>query len=394
VKAFPLRQETCGKDCAASLRSMRAAVVFLEEMKRDPDAVVGIEAAKREAAEERNMRRKIAEQASRNKEVESLIRSVRAKPALSLEWGGWKRPEGGRKPSIATAFFSDSHFDEVVKPEQVDGLNAYNRKIATARLREFFSNTVSLARDYVSGLKYEALCMPWGGDTFSGDIHEELAQTNEATILESILYWRDHMIEGLRLLADEFPRVLCPVVVGNHPRMSRKPRAKDRPQTNFDWLFAHLVADRVKDQKWGKRVEWVISDSADQQFSLYSTTFNLTHGDQFNGGAGIAAALSPLLLGSHRKSKRSLQAKRPYDWLICGHWHNMIPGVYQIICNGTIKGYDEYAFQKNFAYEPPQQTFWVTDPKYGVTIRAPIHCKSEDEDWGAVPKVVWGDKAA
>ena len=393
-KSFPLRQETCGSTCAKGLRDMRQSAGKLAEMKADPAKVIGIDAARREVAAERSLRRKIAVEAERNKELQSLIASVRGSIVHKPSWGAWKRVAAGKKPSIATAFFSDPHFDEVVIPEQVDGLNAYNRTIATGRLREFFQNTAALAADYTAGLEYEAVCMPWGGDTFSGDIHDELAQTNEATILESVLYWRDHMISGIEALAGVFPRVLIPVVVGNHPRMSRKPRAKHRPQTNFDWLFAHLVADKIKDRSWGKRVEWAISDSADQQYSLYGTRFNLTHGDQFRGGSGIAAALSPLLLGSHRKSKRSVQANRPYDWMICGHWHTLILGIYGIICNGTPKGYDEYAFQGNFAYEPPQQAFWVTDPKYGVTIRAPIHCKSDKEDWGAVPKVVWGDKAA
>ena len=393
-KSFPLRQETCGSNCAKGLREMRAAAANLKDLQSKPANVIGIDAAKREAANERSLRRKISIEAERNKELQSLIASVRGVQVRAPQWGKWAKVAAGKKPSIATAFFSDPHFDEVVRPEQVDGLNAYNRDIATRRLREFFQNTVELAGNYTTGLEYEAICMPWGGDTFSGDIHDELAQTNESTILESILYWRDHLASGIEALTGSFPRVVIPVVVGNHPRMSRKPRAKHRAQTNFDWLFAHLVADKIKDKPWGKRVEWAISESADQQYSLYGTRFNLTHGDQFRGGSGIAAALSPLLLGAHRKSKRSVQANRPYDWMICGHWHTLILGIYGVICNGTLKGYDEYAFQSNFAYEPPQQAFWVTDPKWGVTIRAPIHCKAKDEDWGAVPQVVWGDKAA
>jgi predicted phosphodiesterase len=124
-------------------------------------------------------------------------------------------------------------------------------------------------------------------------------------------------------------------------------------------------------------VTFDITEGSDIRYTVYGTTFVLTHGDQFRGGSGIASALSPLMIGDHRKRKRQQSIGNPYDWLIMGHWHQLMLGMMGIIVNGSLVGYNEYAYQKNLPFEQPQQAFWLTDPEHGVTLRAPIHVKEE-----------------
>src|SRR3990167_10986778 len=47
----------------------------------------------------------------------------------------WLTPGKPRKShtAIPCLLLTDIHFDEVIKPEQVDGVNAYNRRIAEGR---------------------------------------------------------------------------------------------------------------------------------------------------------------------------------------------------------------------------------------------------------------------
>ena len=218
-------------------------------------------------------------------------------------------------------------------------------------------------------MKYEGLVLPISGDIFSGIIHEELVETNAATIFESMLFWAEPMCAGIRLLRDAFGRVFIPSVVGNHGRYHRKPRAKNRAQDNFDWFFAHLLRKLLANEKG---ISFMISEAADVTYNVFSTVYLSTHGDQFKGGSGIAGLLSPLMIGDARKRKRSIAIDQPYDYMVLGHWHQYIMAK-GIIVNGSLKGADEYSFQSNFDYEIPTQALWVTHPIWGITARWPIY---------------------
>lgn len=67
--------------------------------------------------------------------------------------------------------------------------------------------------------------------------------------------------------------------------------------------------------------------------------------------------------------------------MVYGHWHSLVLGVRGLLGNGSLKGYDEYAFVSNFDYEPPQQALWLVQPRVGVTGRWPIHVLGDDEDY-------------
>lgn len=292
----------------------------------------------------------------------------------------WSRKAADRKTDSAVpfAFLSDWHLDEVVNRAQVSGVNEFNRKIAEVRCENFFDNTVRLTKHFISGIRYDGIYMPMGGDLFSGNIHEELKQTNEATIIDSVLYWVPRVASGIQYLADSFGHVHIPCVVGNHGRLTHKPVAKFRAQDNFDYLFYNMIAMHLRADD---RITWDISAAADCMINVLDTAILLTHGDQFRGGSGIAGLLSPLLLGDHRKRKRQAAIRRPYDWMCYGHWHSLVLGVRGLLGNGSLKGYDEYAMVSNFDYEPPQQALWLVQPRKGVTGRWPIHVLGDNEDY-------------
>lgn len=334
---------------------------------------------RREVKELKEKLRETIEAKDRDEAYEHFVSLVaeRARNVTPPDWMIKPRGKGGKHKATPLSFFSDSHFDEVIHPEQVNFVNAYNRTIALGRLERFFQNTIELTKDYLAGLEYDGLVMPFGGDTFSGNIHDELKQTNEDTLAGSLIFWLDPMIAGIEMLAEHYGSVYIPLVVGNHPRGTPKPIHKMRVRDNFDWLFAQLLARHfAKD----KRVTFNISESPDCEFRIYDKRFLLTHGDQFRGGSGISGLLSPMMIGNARKKDRQQAINSPYDYLLMGHWHQRINAM-GVFVNGSMVGYNEYAFNNNFKFEPPQQTFFVVDPRWGVTITAPIHVVGEDEGW-------------
>jgi len=355
-----------------------AAVIRAATDSDDPTATATTTTMRRQTAAIRKERDMLLQERDRLRQGEEFARMVRGAQMDVPRWLT-KSPRRGEKSAIPTAILSDLHLDEVVYPAQVNYVNAYNREIAEKRLQNFFNNVVELSRDYLHGLTYEGMVLPLGGDIFSGIIHEELVESNAATIFESLLYWAEPMASGIRHLRDVFGRVFLPCVVGNHGRRQRKPHAKNRAQDNFDYFFYHLLAKLLSAEKG---ITFAISEAADQPYVIYSTRYLLTHGDQFRGGSGIAGLLSPLMIGDARKRQREQAVSRPYDYMIMGHWHQL-SFLRNLIVNGSLKGYDEYAYISNFHYEPPRQAFWITDAKHGVTIQAPIHVASDDEDYSA-----------
>lgn len=303
---------------------------------------------------------------------ERLVRIIRnaadSEPQSDLSWLTYKNKQDSSK-SVPVLFLSDLHFDEVVEPSQVEYVNQYNREIATKRITAVFNNALELLTKKLKA-KYAGAVVALGGDLLSGNIHEELAETNEATILESILALTDLLHAGLSQMVEEFGKLYVPCVVGNHGRIHKKPRAKFRVQQNYEWIVYQLLSQRFASDK---RVTFEIPESTDVTFKIFNTTFLLTHGDQFKGGSGISGIFTPLMLGASRKLKRQQAVQKPFDVMMVGHFHSYIH-TNSLIVNGTTKGLDEYAYQMNFGCEEPQQALFMVHEKRGITIRTPVFC--------------------
>ena len=269
---------------------------------------------------------------------------------------------------------SDTHFDEVVNPAEIGYLNAYNRDIAEQRLERFTENTIKISRQYLAGVEFDGCVLFLGGDMVSGTIHD-MAETNETTAPDTALFWAEQLAGTIEALADEFKKVHVPCVVGNHGRLTRKPRTKQRARDNWDWVIYQVLAKHFRDDA---RVTFDITDGTDVLVQIYETRFLLTHGDQTNGGSGIGGIWPPIMRMVARK-----RVREHFDTVVMGHWHQLIMAPSQgLIVNGALKGLDEYAAISNFAPERPQQALWVTTPEHGVTFTAPVFVQDRaKEGW-------------
>ncbi len=295
---------------------------------------------------------------------------------LGGECPGWLTPS---KPKNTAAtiitMLSDLHLDEIVNPEEIGWANAYNRKIAEQRLKKWTSKVIELSTSYVAGVNIEGIVVALGGDLISGDIHEELKETNETTTMDSVVYWSEILASSITTIADHFGKVFVPCVVGNHGRTTRKPRMKLRVKTNFDWLLCTMVANHLKADK---RITFSIPESADCIFDVYETKVLMTHGDSVKAGSSGVGGLFPPLF----RYKAKKQTNDSFDLLMVGHFHTLVLAASQgFICNGSLKGPDEFSRINCYADEPPQQAFLVCTPKNGVTIQAPVFCQDNKEKW-------------
>lgn len=286
-------------------------------------------------------------------------------------------------PGVPTLFASDWHWSEVVYPKQVAGLNEYNLAIAQARARAMVNGAIDLLRAHMVNPEYPGIVFALGGDMVSGGIHEELLATDEVEIMPTVLDLFGVLIWCIETLANEFGRVFLPCVTGNHGRSTKKIRAKGRAYTSYDWLLYQFLAKYFEKDK---RISFLIPDGPDCSYRVYNHRYLLTHGDQARGGDGVIGMLGPVIRMDHRKRSRASQIDQSYDTMLLGHFHQLTQ-LRRLIINGSLKGYDEYANQNNFGYEPPQQALWMTHPRYGITFSMPVQVEKKPEvksEWVSV----------
>lgn len=272
------------------------------------------------------------------------------------------------KPGVPTLFISDLHWAEVVDGKQINGVNRYNLEIASQRMERLVDRAVRLCEIVSPNFDYPGIVVPLGGDMLSGNIHDELTATNEVNSMPALLDLFETLASAIKQLRKHFGKVFLPCVTGNHGRDTKKIWGKDRHHTSFDWLLYCFLAKHFADNK---NITFLIPDGTDAYYKIYDHAYILSHGDQFRGGDGVIGPLGPIIRGDHRKRSRNMQINMAYDTMILGHWHQYIQ-LQRLIVNGSLKGYDEYAYGNNFPYEVPQQALWLTHPKYHITYRMPV----------------------
>lgn len=318
--------------------------------------------------------------------IKSQIIKLSREPVEVPTWLVRSKPTRNA-PGVPTLFASDWHWAEVVDHKQIGGVNEYDLEIAHARARRMIEVTIDLLNNHMVNPSYPGIVFALGGDMLSGDIHEELTATNEVEIMPALTDLFGVLTWCIQTLADHFGRVFVPCVSGNHGRNTQKIRAKGRNYTSFDWLLYCFLAKRFEDDK---RVHFLIPNGPDALYSIYGHRYLLTHGDQFRGGDGMIGALGPILRGDHKKRSRNSQIDAEYDTMLLGHWHQLIQ-LQRVIVNGSLKGYDEYAYANNFPFEPPRQALWITHPVHGITFSMPVNVDEPKRSQQSETWVSWRD---
>lgn len=327
-------------------------------------------------------KRRVVDLEARVKKAEAsmkLLNALRDSAPHKPKWAAPRRAPKGTHHATPTLLLSDLHLDEVVDPSGVDWYNAYDRQIAELRLTKAFEDTVKVTTQFMNGLTFDGIVCALLGDIVTGDIHAELSKTNETTTYDTIVYWVPKLAAGISMLADTFGKVYVPCVSGNHDRnpMYHRVPMKRKAKESLSWIIYNWLADFFANDD---RVTFQISETGDLRWDIYAHRFNATHGDQFRGGDGIIGPLGPITRGNNRKGARNQVLNRPYDTLVFGHFHQYMIGR-DLMGNGSLKGYDEYAHESNFLPEPPCQALFINTPENGITFRTPIYVTDDAEPW-------------
>lgn len=295
----------------------------------------------------------------------------------------WLDSKKSRKLSgVPILMASDWQLGEVVEASEINEWNEFNLTVAEERVDIMMRKAIQRLFDDRADHRYPGIVFILGGDMVSGDsLHEDLTRTNEERVLPVVLRLFDLLVGCIDRLLERFDHVHVPCVPGNHGRLDRKPVSSERNVTNFDWFTGVLLerhyAERVKAGTLEKnRVTFQVENSPDAYFSVYGWRYCLTHGDQFRGGDGIIGPLGPVTRGRMKKQARDIIMDQAWDTLIVGHFHTLIM-LRSLVINGSLPGYNSYAYLSNMTPEEPAQGMWLQSPDDGVTNKWPLVLKNE-----------------
>ena len=264
--------------------------------------------------------------------------------------------------STAVAVASDWHVEEPVFGDRINNLNEFNMEIADKRITIFFERLVYLTNTQRHSTDIDTLVLGLLGDFITGSIHDELAETNEASPVEALMWVLPRIIEGIRFLKTEggFKRIILPCCCGNHSRTTDKRRVKTLVQTSYEYILYHVLQMSVEG------CEFHIAKGYHQLISVYDLIVRCHHGDAIRYGGGVGGITIPV-----NKKIAQWDKSVTADLDLFGHYHQSI---YERkwISNGSLIGYSEFANQIGAEWEPPQQAFFLMKPNRGRTIHAPI----------------------
>lgn len=279
------------------------------------------------------------------------------------------RPKKGGD-AVPMLLLSDLHLEATVEGGQVNNLNEFNLEIAKERFFKVFENfakTMFSNKDCSTKLVVIAMA----GDLFEGYIHDECRINGSVTIGQIMKLFVEWTYPQLVALSQIFDNVYVPAVVGNHGRMDQGYIMQDKAYENFEWLALNMLKAKCDHLK---NVKIDISSATDAVFSVNGHRFLMTHGDQCKSAGGVGGIYPSLLKLHYRKTERAAAMGLAYDTMILGHFHQY-HDAHDIVVNGSLKGYDNYAFESNFKYEPPRQAAWLVHEVYGRVSRTPIYCE-------------------
>lgn len=267
----------------------------------------------------------------------------------------------------AVALFSDAHIEETVEPASVLGKNEYNVDIAEQRIKNYFSNLATcINKDHVEELIFASL-----GDTISGYIHDELAQTNgltpsEATIkAQSLIYCGlDFLCKNTKLNSIKFIGI-----VGNHSRTTKKIQHSNGYKLSYEWIMYQNIKSMC--EITGLPVEFNIPESEMAVADMPDgNRFVFVHGYQIkSGGSGTVCGIYPALNRLAMKWDRTFNQDKIY----LGHFHSCV-SIPNATVNGSIIGFNSFALSNGFTYEEPAQMYEVYDSKRGLLLTRKIYC--------------------
>ena len=276
---------------------------------------------------------------------------------------------------------SDGHHDQVVRPDEVGGLEDYNFPVSCARAERYVNTVVEWTQDTLAPKFYfPVLWVLAYGDYTSGEIHKACERSYYRNQFKNCLAIGQLHALMYRDLAAHFEQMNVLYLAGNHGRRTPK---KDYlgAHDNWDYLCGEVARLHCRDLG---NVHFSIPDAWSANVSINGVGFNVSHGDDVRSNLGIPwygmvrRQKGLIALGAAAGAQRC-------RYFCVGHHHaastlSDVDG--ELLVNGSWVGTDAFAYNSLSGYREPAQWIHGVNPKHGITWRMNVKLRHENEKSG------------
>jgi len=267
------------------------------------------------------------------------------------------RPKSGKRIATPVFLWSDWHFGETVTLEETLGKNRYDLDVADKRAAKCIDNCLWMRKEMARTQTCDDTYLAINGDMVSGDIHDELRETNDKGLRYQCDRCASALLPGVKAIADATPGVLHVVCIGgNHGRLTHKQHIKNGTQHSVEHIGVYDVLRRVLGDMGGK-IAWHIPPAERFILNVHGHRVSQQHGTMIRSAGGIGGVLVPMT--------RWVTRDNAADLYLFGHFHEA-DAYGKVIKNGALIGSSAYTAWLGIEDRPPEQVAFVIDADRGV----------------------------
>lgn len=290
--------------------------------------------------------------ATRVVELEDALSFMHAAPCVPPVIKASTRPKSGKRIATPTFLISDLHYGETVTRAETLGYNEYSIKIAHERMHKCWDNMLWLRADMSRTQSCDDTLLVLNGDIVSGDIHDELRETNDGGLRSQCDAAFAGLYPGILAMIDATPGVVHIVCIGgNHGRLTHKQHIKNGHAHSAEHLGVYDPLRRAIGDRGGK-VAWHIPPAERYIVDVHGHRVSVQHGTMIRSQGGIGGTLVPMT----RWVTRAADA----DLYLFGHFHEA-DAYGKIVKNGALIGPSAYTKWLGIEDRPPEQVAFVID---------------------------------
>jgi hypothetical protein len=211
------------------------------------------------------------------------------------------------------------------------------------------------------GSDFNTLC---SSTLTAGVLRDEDLETNQVTAIDAMTLARSFLYSGITKIAADTGcavRVIC--CVGNHGRMTDKIHYSNQIHNSLEYLMYKTLERDFRDHE---KVRFTVAEGPYSIQEIYGIRVRFHHGHVSRYNGGIGGLSIPVL---RKVAQMNMIEKADLD--VIGHFHSM-QVLNNVIINGSLVGSNGFSMACGFPHEPPQQTFFLIDSKYGRSMITPI----------------------